>query len=970
MADKSTKRGIYIYIDGKEVSKSVQAVEKELRILTKEQKNMERGSKEYVAAAKKIAELKSIIRQHKDYLKDVENQYENMTKSSGSFVSTIRGGLMVFAGNLMTKALDKVKEFATAIKEWIGEGTDLAAKAEGVKNAFDKLNNPNLLKNLQKATKGTIGDFELMQSAVQASDYKIPLNDLETLLKFVQVQANRTGADFEKLREQIILGIGRESKQRIDDFGISATELDKKIKTLGKDVAKSDQFRVALIEIINSRLEEQGEIAVTAADKEAQANVKRQNSQMKVGENLLGIKNIWSSLTGSFYDTIGNLADKYLPSLIIRAEEIINKFIDWYNESELLRVNVATFYVLMNTFFSHLKLNIKIALDGLGAFADVMKNLTSLDFKAASQAQSDFLTKSASNILQYSRELQDSFRQAQEFASVKIDPVNLQRTITTTSNNLVTTSDNKDNDIEKANLQQKRVNDALRKLEEQHLKDITKIKQDYLNGDILSEQAYNDAILKQQDKYDEARKKKLQDLIKTISDPSLRIDIAKQIADIEAKALDRQIADKAKKQKDAAKQEQDLLKWNEEETKKIVDASLKYVATEENEAYIKQMELRAAGQLSEAEYQKELTNIQMRYLEERLRINGLTEEQIAKIRREILEAELSTMQDVEDKRKSLLGDDIYSQLTEKMKTIDDALLSGAVTFGEAVMLRVEAYMGAVNDAIQLVGNNLSGAWSNYASAEESSISRRYDKEIKAAEGNSKKQKKLEEQKQKEINAVKAKYADKQFAVAVAQTISSTSVAAMEAYKAMAGIPIVGPALGAAAAAAAIAYGHSQIAVAREQRDAAKEGYFDGGFTGGNDPRTVRGKLPDGSDVHGMEFVANRHSTSNSLLRPVFDVIDEAQRHNTVSSLTKSDLAKALNIPNGYIQGGFTGNAHPTPSTSANTQYDESYERFVDVMERLEERLNYPFEGYVTYKGDDGIEAAELLDEKMMKNVSR
>jgi hypothetical protein len=161
---------------------------------------------------------------------------------------------------------------------------------------------------------------------------------------------------------------------------------------------------------------------------------------------------------------------------------------------------------------------------------------------------------------------------------------------------------------------------------------------------------------------------------------------------------------------------------------------------------------------------------------------------------------------------------------------------------------------------------------NFASAEESAVSRKYDKEIAAAEGNSKKQKKLEEKKQKEINAIRAKYADMQFAVTVAQTISSTALAAMEAYKAMAGIPVVGPALGAAAAAAAIAYGASQIAVAKEQRDAGNTG----------------------------------------------------------------------------------------------TRYDESYDRFVDVMERLD----IPFTGIVRYKGDDGIEAAENLDEKMMKNASR
>jgi TP901 family phage tail tape measure protein len=524
---------------------------------------------------------------------------------------------------------------------------------------------------------------------------------------------------------------------------------------------------------------------------------------------------------------------------------------------------------------------------------------------------------------------------------------------------------------DKASTQRKKMQDALKKLEEDNYKDMAKIKQDYLNGDILTEEAYNNKILEQQDKYDEDRKKKLQELLKSISDPSLRLDIAKQIADIEAKALDRQIAAKAKKQKDAVKQEQDLLKWNAEETKKILESAFKYVATEEDKAYIKQMERRANGEISEAEYQKAITDIQMKYLEERLRLNGASEEQIADIRRQILEQEINTLQDNEGRRNALLGG-LGTQLADKMKEIDDALLNGAITFGEAVMLRVEAYMNTANSAMQDITNNLSNTWSNYASVEESQISRKYDKEIAAAEGNSKKQKKLEEKKQKELNAIKAKYADKQFAVTVAQTISSTALAAMEAYKAMAGIPVVGPALAIAAAGAAVAYGASQIAVAKEQRDAAKEGYYKGGYyidegyTGGNDPRQVRGFLPDGSPVHGGEFIANH--TTTSLYGSLFDVFDEAQRHNTVSSISKGELAKALNIPTGYYQGGYNGQKSSATTVVRDNRNDELYERVIDVLERLDGKMDKEFKAYVTYKGEGGIEEAEKLDKKMMKNV--
>jgi len=64
------------------------------------------------------------------------------------------------------------------------------------------------------------------------------------------------------------------------------------------------------------------------------------------------------------------------------------------------------------------------------------------------------------------------------------------------------------------------------------------------------------------------------------------------------------------------------------------------------------------------------------------------------------------------------------------------------------------------------------------------------------------------------------------AAAVANTVVSTYEAAQDAYKAMAGIPVVGPALGAAAAAAAIAAGMARVAAIKEQKPAQ---YAEGGL---------------------------------------------------------------------------------------------------------------------------------------------
>ena len=68
------------------------------------------------------------------------------------------------------------------------------------------------------------------------------------------------------------------------------------------------------------------------------------------------------------------------------------------------------------------------------------------------------------------------------------------------------------------------------------------------------------------------------------------------------------------------------------------------------------------------------------------------------------------------------------------------------------------------------------------------------------------QEKLIAEQQKEYN--RAFEANKK--IQIAQTTISTLASAMEAYKSMAGIPIVGPILGSAAAAAALATGYLQI----------------------------------------------------------------------------------------------------------------------------------------------------------------
>lgn len=176
-------------------------------------------------------------------------------------------------------------------------------------------------------------------------------------------------------------------------------------------------------------------------------------------------------------------------------------------------------------------------------------------------------------------------------------------------------------------------------------------------------------------------------------------------------------------------------------------------------------------------------------------------------------------------------------------------------------------------------------------AEEAKVTARYDKEIEAAGATTAKGKKLEEQKQKELARVKNKYNKKEMTVQLAQAVAQTAMNALMAYGAMAKIPVVGPALGIAAAAAATAAGMIQIAAIKKQHEAQAAGYYEGGYTGDpRHPRRIAGV------VHGGEFVASARAVRNPALRPVLDLIDHAQRTRTVASLTPADVSRAVAAP--------------------------------------------------------------------------
>ena len=236
----------------------------------------------------------------------------------------------------------------------------------------------------------------------------------------------------------------------------------------------------------------------------------------------------------------------------------------------------------------------------------------------------------------------------------------------------------------------------------------------------------------------------------------------------------------------------------------------------------------------------------------------------------------------------------YQNTMEKLKE-----LYGSDEQNHAAYMQAKAQVTSdfLNDMVQKTQvayngiNSILSAASAYSQAcsdlEQAKISKNYEKQIAAAGNNSKKKKRLEEKRDKELAAAKSKANKKAMKIEIAQAIASTAMAAINAYSSAAQVPFIGWTLAPIAAGMATAAGLLQIAAIRKQHQAEAAGYYSGGYTGGNRYRREAGV------VHEGEFVANHNAVNNSSIRPAFDLIDRAQRSNTVGSLTADDISRAL-----------------------------------------------------------------------------
>ena len=470
--------------------------------------------------------------------------------------------------------------------------------------------------------------------------------------------------------------------------------------------------------------------------------------------------------------------------------------------------------------------------------------------------------------------------------------------------------------------------DAEAALKSRYQNELNLLKEKYLNQQLTEEQ-YNKALYKAEVKYLASRKLLLE-------------QYGQDSSEIQGQIYDKMIAEANRLNEEAKKVDANR------QTDLLGQAELEY---QQEQSRLKQAYLDGDIRTQE-DYQERMREAERSYLEQRRDMLAAFGMDTSAEDGRLLDMDLKDKESERKQQRKRGFEDIANttdldQQLDMLQVMYDADLISYQEYQDTKTQLTEAAeqrrKEITQNSLDVIGQAASAASQLVQAlqdAEISKIERKYDKQIEAARKAGKDTTKLEEQKEAETAAVKKKYADKQFAATVLQVIATTASAAMNSYNSMAVIPIVGPALGAIAAAAAIASGAAQIAVAKQARDEAKGlksgGYSDkyvDGYTRKGNPDDVAGVIP----VHKNEFVANHEAVANPAVKQFLDVFDVAQKKGTIRMLNTTQILEQVRTRSGRYSGGYTYDYPTRPSATISAELGQmTPEQRLQVIALLQE----------------------------------
>ena len=190
-----------------------------------------------------------------------------------------------------------------AIQDFAIEAVKLGDQLNAATKGFERFGNAADLDKLRKATQGMVTDVQLMQQAIQAGNFGIPIEELGNLFAFAQQRAKETGQEVDYLTQSIVTGIGRKSPLILDNLGISAVQLKEKLGGVSAEAASIAEVTKAVSEIASEELAKMGTAADDTSVKMQQLATRWQNFKAEAGT---AISSVVSEVVKS-YDTITSL---------------------------------------------------------------------------------------------------------------------------------------------------------------------------------------------------------------------------------------------------------------------------------------------------------------------------------------------------------------------------------------------------------------------------------------------------------------------------------------------------------------------------------------------------------------------------------------------------------------------------------------------------------------------------------------
>ena len=277
--------------------------------LTVEQQKSDFGK----AMAESLDKLKVRIREAKQEMQQLASTKMPDVGGGGLFGGgKLDGMLQVFGGNLMTKAAGFAMSAVNEMGQLVKQSIEVAKSAEGIRIAYDRLNKPGLMQQLKDETHGVVSELELMKAAVKFNDFKLPVEQLGTMLAFAQQKAKDTGQSVDYMVDSIVTGLGRKSLMILDNLGISASEVKEKMKETG-------DMTTAVGAIIREQMAKAGDYVETAADRATKANADLENAMLRLGDTFRPLSdsasNMWTNIKVGALDLLNNAIRPLIDSL-------------------------------------------------------------------------------------------------------------------------------------------------------------------------------------------------------------------------------------------------------------------------------------------------------------------------------------------------------------------------------------------------------------------------------------------------------------------------------------------------------------------------------------------------------------------------------------------------------------------------------------------------------------------------------